>query len=51
MILIPIISFFLLTRALDIHKVGVGTLYKSLELVGALLVLNRRVKKIDSQLL
>lgn len=39
------------TRTLDIHEVGVGRLNKSLELVGTLLVFNRRVKKINGQLL
>jgi hypothetical protein len=38
------------TRALDIHEVRVGRLHKSLKLVGALLVFNRGVKKIDGQL-
>lgn len=53
----PNVSHFLIykrhlrfTRALDVHKVGVGRLYESLELVGALLVLDGGVKKIDGQL-
>lgn len=36
--------------ALDVHEVRVGRLYESLELVGALLVLDGGVKKIDGQL-
>ena len=39
-----------LTRTLNVHEVRVGRLHKSLELVRALLVFNRGVKKINSQL-
>ena len=38
-----------LTRALDIHEIRVGRLYKSLELVLPLLVLMRGVKEINCE--
>jgi hypothetical protein len=38
-----------LTRALDVHKVGVGRLYEALELVAALLGLGEGVEEVDGE--
>ena len=38
------------TRALDVHKVRVGALYKPLELVGALLTGFEGVQEVDGDL-
>jgi hypothetical protein len=40
----------ILTRAFDVHEVGVGRLHKALQLVGALLARLEGVEKIDGEL-
>lgn len=37
--------------ALDVHEVGVGALYQSLELVRLMLLLGGRVEKVDGECL
>lgn len=45
----PLIIWLPLTWALDVHEVGVGGLYKALELVLLFLVLRRGIEEINGE--